>query len=71
MLFPGVLIIRVECPWARQLLSEEWIPISELEGECWENRLETALALEILRVEEASPELSPREARLGEFLGDS
>jgi hypothetical protein len=62
--------IRI-CPQdLKQLLSERWIPVGELEGECREDHLKIAPVLEIPRAEKAGPELSVREARLGECLGD-
>ena len=46
------------------------ILIGELEGECWEDDLKIAAVLEVSSAEEAGPELSVREGRLGECLSD-
>ena len=54
----------------QQLLSELWVPVSELEGEGWEDVLNVSSGLEISRTEETRAELPVCEATLGERLGD-
>ena len=53
-----------------QLLSETLVLAGELEGEGREDHLKVAAILEVSRAEEAGPELSAREGRLGERLGN-
>ena len=54
----------------KQLLSEIWVPVSELEGEGGEDVLDISPGLEISRAEETRPELPVREASLSKCLGD-
>ena len=66
--FPSDVRVRRQDP--KQLLSEAWVPASELEGKGGENCLEITPVLVVSRTEETRAEYSIRKADLRKRLGN-